>query len=127
MMSQPASACTSACRTSTSTVSSLTISPSIHQPVMAVAGIGVERHVAHDADVRHRRLDGAHRPADQIVGVERLAGIRGAQSWVVFGKQRDGRNAELGGFLGLLHRQIDRSSARRPAWRRPARCVFCHR
>ena len=53
MMSQPASAWTSACRTRTSTVSSLTISSPAHQPVMAVAGVGVERDVAQDADVRH--------------------------------------------------------------------------
>ena len=46
----------------------------VHQAVMAVAGVGIERHVAHDADVRHRLLDGAHGPADEIVGIERLAG-----------------------------------------------------
>ena len=73
MMSQPASACTSACRTSTATVSSLRMSPSAHQAVMAVAGVGIERDVAEHAEIGHFLLDGAHRLADQIVGVQRLA------------------------------------------------------
>ena len=30
-----------------------------HQAVMAVAGVGIERHVAEDADLRHFLLDGA--------------------------------------------------------------------
>ena len=54
MMSQPASAWTSAWRTSTATVSSLTNDAVLHQPVMAVTGIGVERHVAEHADLGHR-------------------------------------------------------------------------
>ena len=37
------------------------------QAVMAVAGVGIERHVAQDADLRHFLLDGADGPADQIV------------------------------------------------------------
>ena len=73
MMSQPASACTSACFTSTATVSSLRILPSRDQPVMAVAGEGIERHVAEHAEIGKLLLDRAHRLADQIVRVERLA------------------------------------------------------
>ena len=45
--------------------------------VMAVAGIGIERHIAQHADLRHRGLDGAHRAADQVVGIERLAAVLG--------------------------------------------------
>ena len=37
--------------------------------VMAMAGVGIERHVAQHADLRHRLLDRAHRAADQIVAV----------------------------------------------------------
>src|SRR3546814_14198081 len=33
-----------------------------HHPVMAVRGVGVERHVADDHQLRGRRLDGADRP-----------------------------------------------------------------
>ena len=42
------------------------------QPVMAVAGVRIERHIAKDADVRHLFLDGADRLADQILGIERF-------------------------------------------------------
>ena len=75
MMSQPASACTSACRTSTSTRLVIGDIAVDQQAVMAVAGIGIERHVAQHADLGHRLLDGAHRAADQIVGVERFAPV----------------------------------------------------
>ena len=37
------------------------------QAVMAVAGIGIERHIAKDADVRHLLLDGADRLADEVL------------------------------------------------------------
>ncbi len=37
------------------------------QAVMAVAGIGIERHVAEDADLGHLLLDRADRAAHQIV------------------------------------------------------------
>ena len=75
MMSQPASACTSACLTSTATVSSLRIITVAQQPVMAVAGKGIERHIAKDADLGHFLLDGANGAADQIVGIERFAAL----------------------------------------------------
>ena len=54
MMSQPASACTSAWRTSTCTrlvVDDLAV---LDQPVVAVAGEGIERHVAEHADAGPR-------------------------------------------------------------------------
>ena len=59
MTSAPASACTSAWRTSCATLASLTISSPSMMPVMAVAGIGIERDVDDEADLRHGRLDGA--------------------------------------------------------------------
>ena len=49
------------------------IAGGIDQPVMPVAGIGIERDVGQHADLRHRILDRADRAAHQIVGVERLA------------------------------------------------------
>ena len=54
MMSQPASACTSAClhqRLKRLVVDDLAVA---HQAVVAVAGVGVERHVEQHADVEHR-------------------------------------------------------------------------
>ena len=42
------------------------------QAVMAVAGIGIERDVAQDADIGHFLLDGADGAADEVVRIERL-------------------------------------------------------
>ena len=103
---------------------SLTISPSLQQPVMAVAGIGIERHIAHDADLRHRLLDGAHRPADQIVGIERLAAVVVcAAPASVYGKDAMAGMPSAAASSAAVHR-LDRSTAaRRRASRRPARAA----
>ena len=69
----------------------------LHDAVMAVAGIGIERHVGDEADVRHGGLDGPQRPADEVVGVERLGADRVAQLRVGIGEERDRRNAEIAG------------------------------
>jgi hypothetical protein len=47
--------------------------PVAQEPVMAVAGEGVERHVAEDTDVRDFLLDRADGAADEVVGIKRLA------------------------------------------------------
>ena len=70
------------------------------QPVMAVRGIRVERDVADDADLGHRLLDGAHRAADQIVGINGLAGVIVAQLGVGEREERDGRDVQARRFLG---------------------------
>ena len=108
MISAPASAWTRACLTRISTVSSLTMTPSRKQPVMAVAGIGIERDIAEDADLRHRLLDRADGAADEIVGIERLGSVLVAQLRVGIGKQREAGDVELGGALGRPHRLLDR-------------------
>ncbi len=65
-----------------------------HEAVVAVAGVGVERHVEDDADVEARRLDRARRPAHEVLRIERLARILGAQLGLGVGKERDRGNAE---------------------------------
>ncbi len=82
MISQPASAWTSAWRTSTVERRIVVDIAVPDQPVMAVAGVGIERHVAQHADLGHRLLDRAHRAADQIVGVDRFASVLGLQGRV---------------------------------------------
>ena len=42
---------------------------------MAVAGEGIERDVAQDADLGHFLLDGADGAADEIVRIERFAAV----------------------------------------------------
>ena len=108
MMSQPASASTRACLTSTSTVSSLRISPSLEQAVMAVAGIGIERDVAQDADVGHFLLDGADGAADEVVRVERLGAGLVAQAGVGIGEQGEA------GDVAAAPRVRRRAPPRRP-------------
>ena len=48
-----------------------------HQPVLAVAGVRVQGHVADHADrVAVGRLDRPHRAADEVLRIERLLGLR---------------------------------------------------
>ena len=75
MMSQPASASTSAWLDQDLDGLVVEDFAVAHQPVMAVARVGVERDVAQDADLRHFLLDRAHGAADQIVRIERLAAV----------------------------------------------------
>jgi hypothetical protein len=77
------------------------------QPVMAVAGEGIERDVAEHADVGEFLLDRAHRLADQIVRIERLRTLLVAQRRLGVGKQRDAGDVEPGGALGIAHHLID--------------------
>ena len=121
MMSQPASACDQ--RLPDQHRDGLVVDDlaAAQQPVMAVAGVGIERHVAQDADLGHLLLDRADRPADQIVRVERLAcRPRRAASDRCRGRAR-------GTGCRASRRARPRAppgrpkAARRPASRRPAR------
>ncbi len=110
MMSQPASACDQ--RLLHQHRDGLVVEDDAvaHQPVMAVAGVGIERHIAQHADLRHRFLDGADRAADQIVRVERFGAVVVAPSRVGVGKQREAGDGELRRALGGAHRLVDRQA-----------------
>ena len=71
--------------------------------IVAMAGEGIERDVAQNADVRHFFLDGANGAADEIVGIERFAAGVVAQARVGVGKQRDAGDSQLGGRFGLAN------------------------
>ena len=83
-----------------------------HEAVMAVAGVGVERDVGDDADLRHGRLDRAAGRADEVLRVERLRPGLVAARRVGVGEERDRRNAEVDGPLAPPRppRSIDRRS-----------------
>ena len=51
----------------------------LHQAIVAVGGVGIERHVAHDADLGHGLLDGAHGATDEVLRIAGLAAIIGAE------------------------------------------------
>ncbi len=74
---------------------------------MAVAGEGIERDVAEHAEVRKFLLDGAHRLAHEIVGVDRLGAVLVAQARLGIGKQRDAGDVQFHRALGFAHRLID--------------------
>ena len=61
---------------------------------MAMARIGVERHIAHDADLGHRFLDRGGCTAGQVSRIERLAAGLIAQRLIRIRKQRDRRDPE---------------------------------
>ena len=108
MMSQPASACTSACLHQHGDGLVVEDDAVAHQAVVAVAGVGIERDVAEHADLRHRLLDGADRLADQVVRIERLAAVLVAQARVGVGKDRDAGDGELRRLLRRAHDVVDR-------------------
>ncbi len=88
MMSHPASACTK--RLLHEDFKRLVIGDvfviGVHHAVMAVTGVGIERHIAEHADLWHMLLDRAHRAADEIVGVDRFAPVRCLQAGIGIGK-----------------------------------------
>ncbi len=67
---------------------------------------GVEGDVADDADLRHLLLDCAHRAADEVVRVERLLAIRALVLRIGHRKERDGRNAHVGGLPHRVDQQV---------------------
>ena len=120
MMSAPASAWSTAWRDQQRDRLVVEDPLAVHQAVMAVAGVGVERHVGDDADLRHGRLDRAHGAADEVAAVQRL----GAAS----GRAATDRCRGRARWPGCRARRPARprarprrwSGARRPASRRPA-------
>ena len=110
MMSQPASACTTACRQQDCdglVVGDIAVAD---HAVMAVRGERVERHVAQDADFGHRLLQRGDGAADEIAGVERLAAFGVLQRRRHRRKHRDRRDAECRG----LARGVDQGRDRQP-------------
>ena len=67
---------------------------------MAVAGVGIERHIGQHAKLWHRLLERTHRAAHQVVGIERFfAALRAALDLRV-GEQRQAGNAGIARFRG---------------------------
>jgi hypothetical protein len=77
---------------------------------MAVAGEGIERHVAEDADLGEFVLDCAHRLADEVVGIDGFRALLVAQGRICVGEERDAGDVELHGALGLAHDLVHRET-----------------
>ncbi len=74
--------------------------------IVAVIGKRVERRVGDDADLRHGRLDGARRPAHQVVGVQDLRRGPIAERHVDIGEDGERRDAELCAALRFARGKI---------------------
>ena len=74
---------------------------------MAVAGIGIERHVGGEPELGELALDRAERAADEIVRVQRLAAALVAQLGIGIGEQRERGNFQLHRPLGDAHDLVD--------------------
>jgi hypothetical protein len=79
----------------------------VEQPILAVAGVRVERDVGDDAEFGLRALERAYRALDQPV---RIPGFIGGIALAVradYREQRDRGDTECGDFIGLFEQQID--------------------
>ena len=107
--SAPASACTSACRDELTDARVVDDLLPLHQAVMPVARIGIERDIGDEAEIGHRRLQRAARGANEILRVERLRSREVAPGRVGIREEGDRGNAELGRATcrahSLVHRQ----------------------
>jgi hypothetical protein len=78
-----------------------------HQPVLAVGGEGIERHVAQDADLGHRLLDRAHGAADEVVGIAGFLAVLGFQLARHDREDRDDGDAQFGRPARVLDQLVD--------------------
>ncbi len=79
----------------------------LDQPVMAVAGEGIERDVAEHADVGNSFLIARTAWQTRLSGIERFRALLVAQRRLGEGEQRDARDVQLGGALGIAHDLVD--------------------
>ena len=92
--------------------------PVLQKPVVTVARVGIEGHVADDAQrVATLLANRPHRAAGEVFRIEGMSRIVGLPRWLHHGKDRDRRNAEPQSFTGgaddALNRQpLDARHAR---------------
>ncbi len=112
------------CSTRTATVSSLRTAPSFIRPSWPWLLVGSSATSVMIPTSGTARFTAPHRPADEIVGVERLRAGRVAQRHIRVGEERDGRNAEARRALrvadDLVHREpldagMEAIGSRRPS------------
>jgi hypothetical protein len=78
----------------------------VQHAVLAVAGVGVQRHVGHHAQVGKLFFQRPHHARDQAVGVERLLAVGVFEGGVDGREQRHHRNAELHAVFGHRQQQV---------------------
>ncbi|MDT4858233.1 hypothetical protein FQZ97_926910 [compost metagenome] len=78
----------------------------VQQPVLAVAGERVERHVGHHAQLRELLLQLAHHPRHQAVRVHGFFAIGRLERLVDHREQRHHRNAQFHAVFGHGQQQV---------------------
>ena len=76
--------------------------------VMAVVGIGVERHVADQPKLGEFALQQAGRAAHQVIRIERFLAVIAAAFGLSIGEQCEARDAKRHRFAGSLGDPVDR-------------------
>ena len=107
MMSQPASACTSACRTSTATVSSLRMRPSSISPSWPWLVKGSSATSQSTPRSGNSFLIARTDLHTRLSGLSGLRTVLVAQGRLGIGKQRDAGDVQLHRALGVAHRLVD--------------------
>ena len=105
--SAPARAWLSACLTSAAHRLVVDDALALHQAVVSMAGVRVERDVGDETELRKLLLDRAARPANEIALVERLAAVLVLQVGLGEGEERERRHAQFDGARGLPDRLVD--------------------
>src|SRR3546814_12379752 len=80
------------------------------EPVLTVAGEGVERHVAEHADMREGGLDRRHRAADEIVVVPGFLALGRLQPLLDDREAGDRGHAETGRLADRVDQAVDRQA-----------------
>ena len=83
----------------------------VDQPVLPVAGVGIERDVGQHADrIAERVLDRRGRAAHQIVGIERFGAVLAAPVGLRIGKEGETGDARVDRIARARNEQVDRPS-----------------
>jgi len=80
----------------------------VDEAILAVAGVGIERHVGDHAQLRETRLERLHRTRHQPLGVPGLFGALGLARRVDHREQGERGHAELQRIFGNAQQFVDR-------------------
>ena len=101
----------------------------VQQPVLAVAGEGVQRHVGHDAQLGVGVFQGPHHARHKAVRVQRFTPIRCFERRVNHREQRHHRNTQRHAVGGYRQQQVQAQAlyAGHGAHRLPLLLAFHHK
>ena len=83
------------------------VASAVDEAVLTVDGVGIERHVGDDAELREFLLQRPHHARHEAFGVVRLFGELGLERLVDHREQGQCRHAELHRTLGRLQQQVE--------------------